>query len=127
MIVVDSSALMAISLEEPEAENCRRALASSEKIAMSAATLVESSIVAAGRGVARRLARLLELIAPEVAPVTEASARRAVEAHRRWGRGNHPAALNFGDCFAYELATARDCPLLFIGDDFTRTDVKRAI
>ena len=127
MIVVDSSALIAIVLEEPEADECRRALATNETVVMSAATFIEASIVAAGRGVAHRMNWLIELIAPEIAPVTESTATRTIEAHRRWGRGNHPARLNFGDCFAYELAMARNCPLLFVGRDFIHTDVLRAI
>ena len=63
----------------------------------------------------------------QVVPFTAEGAIRAAEAYRRWGKGFHPARLNFGDCFAYELARSRDCPLLYVGDDFTRTDVRAAV
>jgi ribonuclease VapC len=63
----------------------------------------------------------------EVVPVTEASARRIAAAHAQWGTVVHPAGLNFGDCFAYELARERDCPLLFVGADFSKTDVQSAL
>jgi ribonuclease VapC len=59
--------------------------------------------------------------------MTAASARRIAEAYARWGKGVHPAGLNFGDCFACELAKEHSCPLLFVGDDFAKTDVKRAV
>ena len=88
---------------------------------------MEARIVAARRGVSEELNRLLVGLPFEVAPVTEASANRAADAYRRWGKGFHPARLNFGDCFAYELARSRDCALLYVGDDFTRTDVQGAI
>jgi ribonuclease VapC len=63
----------------------------------------------------------------EIVPVTAAQARLAREAYRRFGKGNHPAKLNFADCFAYALAKERDLPLLFKGDDFTRTDLRPAL
>ncbi|AHF84597.1 twitching motility protein PilT [Rhizobium leguminosarum bv. trifolii WSM1689] len=56
-----------------------------------------------------------------------ASARRIAEAHRAWGKGAHPASLNFGDCFAYEVAREHGCRLLFVGDDFVRTDIENAL
>ena len=59
-------------------------------------------------------------------PVTPIRAERVAEAYRQWGKGNHPARLNFGDCFAYALAKELACPLVFIGNDFARTDVMRA-
>ena len=62
-----------------------------------------------------------------VVPLTEERALAAALGYVRWGKGFHPAALNFGDCFAYALAKEHDCPLLFVGDDFTKTDVKPAI
>ncbi|HZF96553.1 MAG TPA: type II toxin-antitoxin system VapC family toxin [Allosphingosinicella sp.] len=64
---------------------------------------------------------------PEVVPLTEERARAAAEAYRTWGEGFHPAKLNFGDSFAYALAKEHDCPLLFIGNDFSKTDVKIAL
>ena len=71
--------------------------------------------------------RLIEGMGASVIAVTSASARRAAEAYDRWGKGVHPAGLNFGDCFAYELAKQSACRLLFIGNDFARTDVESAL
>jgi len=59
--------------------------------------------------------------------VTEETAERAAAAYARWGKGNHPAGLNFGDCFAYALAEQMNCPLLFVGDDFSKTDIVPAL
>jgi ribonuclease VapC len=73
------------------------------------------------------MARLIEELGFTVANVTLASARRIAESYARWGKGVDPAGLNFGDCFAYEVAKAHDCPLLYVGDDFTRTGVRRAL
>jgi ribonuclease VapC len=63
----------------------------------------------------------------EIAPVTAASAKRVADAYSTWGKGVHPASLNFGDCFAYALAKDRNCRLLFVGEDFARTDVERVL
>jgi len=63
----------------------------------------------------------------DVVALDERGARLAVDAYRKWGRRNHPASLNFGDCFAYALAKERACPLLFIGNDFSQTDIVAAI
>ena len=83
--------------------------------------------MAARRNVADQMPQLIDGIGPEVAPVTEGAARRVADAHRRWGCGSHPARLNVGDCFAYDVAKQHDCPLLFVGDDFARTDLTAAI
>jgi ribonuclease VapC len=64
---------------------------------------------------------------PEIVTVTPASARRIAEAYQRWGRGLHPAALNFGDCFAYEVAKEHACRLLYVGDDFAKTDIEAVL
>ena len=126
MIVVDTSALMAVVLNEPEKAACMTAL-QANAVSMSAAGLLEAGIVATRRGVTAELERLLDGLPVEIAPVTAASARRAIDAYRRWGKGFHPARLNFGDCFAYELARSQDCPLLYVGEDFARTDIRAAI
>lgn len=89
--------------------------------------MTEALIVAQGRGVALQMMRLFDGPNVRVVPVTEASAKRAAFAYAQWGKGVHPAALNFGDCFAYEVAMQNGCPLLFIGNDFSRTDVKSAL
>jgi len=127
MIAVDTSALMAIALDEPEAQACAAVLGDEDSLIISAGTLAELMIVAAKRGVHAEIARLVEDLGFEIAPVTGASARRMAEAYARWGKGQSPAGLNFGDCFAYEVAMTQHCPLLFVGDDFRKTDVEAAI
>jgi ribonuclease VapC len=74
-----------------------------------------------------RLEALRKALRLDVIPVDAERAKRSAEAHARWGRGNHAAKLTFGDCFAYELATSFDCPLLFVGNDFAQTNVRSAI
>lgn len=123
MIAVDTSALMAIVLNEPEADACIAALAAEDDLLISAGTMAEALIVSARRNVEEEIERLIDGLGFEVVSVTSASARRVAKAYARWGRGAHPAALNFGDCFAYEVAVERRCRLLFVGDDFSRTDV----
>jgi ribonuclease VapC len=123
MIAVDTSALMAIVLNEPEADACAAALEAEDNLLISAGTLAEALIVAARRNVREVMERLIDGLGFEIASVTPASARRVAQAYERWGRGVHRAALNFGDCFAYEIAMEHGCPLLYVGEDFVRTDV----
>jgi len=127
MMAVDTSALMAIILKEPKGADCMRALQAESELVISGATLAEALIVAARRNYSAEMSRLLDGLGLQVATVTAATARRAAAAYSRWGRGLHPAALNFGDCFAYEVAIAHSCPLLFVGDDFGKTDVEPAL
>ncbi|MGH6904627.1 MAG: type II toxin-antitoxin system VapC family toxin [Geminicoccaceae bacterium] len=124
MIAVDTSALMAILLNEPEADACMAALEREDDILISAGTMAEALIVAARRNVAEEMRRLIDELGFEVVTVTSASARRIAEAYARWGKGVHPAALNFGDCFAYEIAKEHGCRLLYLGDDFLETDIE---
>jgi ribonuclease VapC len=124
VIVVDTSALMAIALDEPQADACIAVLESADQVLISAGTLAEALIVAGGKGIASVMAQTVETFRFTVAPVSEAGARRVAQAHARWGKGIHPASLNFGDCFAYALAKEQDCPLLYVGKDFARTDVQ---
>jgi ribonuclease VapC len=126
MIAVDTSALMAIILLERHAAVCAAALTDNDVI-VSAGTLTEALVVAAGRGVAGEMQRLIDDIGMEVVPVTLDSAQRAAAAYARWGKGFHSAALNFGDCFAYEVAKDRGCPLLYVGKDFAKTDIKSVL
>lgn len=126
MIVVDTSALMAIVMKEQEAEACIAALRDEPRL-VSAATITEALIVGMGRNVDAEMSRLIDALAFEVISVTPLSARGAAEAYAKWGKGRHPAGLNFGDCFAYQLAADRDLPLLYIGQDFARTDVRSAL
>lgn len=127
MIVVDTSALIAILAREATAPACKRIVEEEEDIAISAGTLAECMIVAASRRVASEMEELIGVLGAEIVPVTAATARRIGAIYTRFGKGFHPAGLNYGDCFAYELAMQRDCPLLFVSEDFARTDVKRAI
>lgn len=127
MIAVDTSALMAVLLGEPGSEGCRASLEAESEIVISAGTAAEALVVAGRRGVADQAAALIDGLGFIVAPVTAAGARRVAEAYERWGKGLHPAGLNFGDCFAYAMAQEYGCPLLFVGRDFGQTDVQPAI
>ncbi len=127
MIVVDTSALMAIVLGEAEADACIAALDVEAEILISAATIAEALIVAARRNVGGEMAALIDGLGFNVVSVTSASARRIASAYERWGKGTHAAGLNFGDCFAYEVAKEYACPLLYAGRDFARTDVKAVL
>ena len=127
MIAVDTSALMAIVLDEPDADDCITVLARENDLLISAGTMAEALIVAARRNVGEEMARLIDELGFEIVTVTPASARRIAQAYGRWGKGAHPAALNFGDCFAYEVAKERGCRLLYVGRDFARTDVQGAL
>ena len=127
MIAVDTSALMAIILNEPQAEACVAAIESEEELLISAATIAESLIVAARRNLGEEMERLIDGLNFNIVSVTAAVARRVARAYGRWGKGVHAAGLNFGDCFAYEVAMDHRCRLLFVGDDFARTDVEGAL
>ena len=127
MIAVDTSALIAVVLDEPSKAVCMQVLKTNAGLTMFAASLVEAAIVAARRGVTSELQSLLSGLPIKVTPVTADEARHAVDAYRRWGKGFHPARLNFGDCFAYELAQSHACPLLYVGEDFAQTDVRAAV
>jgi ribonuclease VapC len=123
MIVIDTSALMAILFDEPAANACAAALETDEPLLISAGTLAEAMIVAQRRDRNRELEMLIEGLSVDVRHVTPKSAHGISEAYRIWGKGIHPAGLNFGDCFAYDLAKTEGCPLLYVGNDFSRTDI----
>ena len=127
MIVVDSSALMEILLHQPARDTCIDALDRVADRYMSAGTLTEALIVAEGKSVGRQMLALVDAIKPTVVPVTEQTAREAMLAFRQWGKGRHPAGLNYGDCFSYVASKQLRCPLLFIGDDFSQTDIRPAL
>lgn len=127
MIAVDTSALMAILLDEPATAACTEALATSDRIVISAATVAEALIVAERRGRGPEMAMLVDGLGLEVVGVSLAVARRVAEVYSRWGKGASAARLNFGDCFAYEVARTRGCPLLYVGEDFARTDIASAL
>lgn len=130
MIVVDSSAVIAIFRQEDDAENYARSIAVDDDPVMSAANLVETSIVLRGlKKVApekaeRWLDDFMKASGIRIEPVTLDQAQAARSAHLRFGKGTgHSAALNYGDCFAYALAKAMDAPLLCKGNDFRLTDI----
>jgi ribonuclease VapC len=127
VIAVDTSALMAIALGEKEADACIMVLETETEVVISAGTVAEALIVAARRNVGEGMTRMIEGLGFEIVSVTPASARRVAAAYARWGRGVHPAGLNFGDCFSYEVATEHSCPLLYVGEDFSKTDLERAL
>jgi len=130
-MIIDTSALLAILRDEPEAETCATALEAADARRISAGSYLEAAIVidASGDPVAsRRLDELMELTGMAIEPFTVEQARIARDAYRDFGRGSgHPARLNFGDCFAYALAKVTGEALLFVGDDFRRTGVKPAV
>lgn len=127
MIAVDTSALMAVVLDEPEADACIAVLESEKDLVISAGTVAEALIVAARRNVDAEMRRLITGLGFEIAGVTPASAWRIANAYETWGKGVHPAALNFGDCFAYEVAKEHGCRLLYVGKDFAQTDVESVL
>ena len=127
-MVVATSALVAILLQEDDAQVYADAIAAAAATALSAASYVEVAIISLSRGVRGRaeLEAMLADAAIDIVPVTPDQARLAAVAYERYGKGRHAAALNFGDCFAYALAKSRDEALLFKGIDFGLTDVLRA-
>jgi ribonuclease VapC len=128
VIVVDSSALIAILRREPEADNFLQIIAEAEGCLFSSVSLLETSMVLAGRaGDATSWTELDALITQAGIQVVAQDAELAEAARAaflRYGRGRHPAALNLGDCASYALAKHHDLPLLFKGDDFPRTDLR---
>jgi ribonuclease VapC len=127
LICVDTSALISILRGEQTAEDCIARLKNEADIFVSAGTLAEAWIVAGARNVSAELGQLLEALAPTIEPVDEATAGQIGEAYVNWGKGARTAGLNVGDCFAYVLAKSKACPLLFVGDDFSRTDIEPAL
>jgi ribonuclease VapC len=131
VIVVDTSALMAIVLDESDRYTFTEAMLRQPRKLMSAATVVEAAQVYAtafGPEVAAgKLYDDLEMLRIEVIELTAEHARVAVEAAMRFGRGRHRAKLNFGDCFSYALAKVSGLPLLFKGNDFTQTDIESVL
>jgi ribonuclease VapC len=128
-MVVDTSAILAVLFDEPEAETFLAALRSVAQPAISAANWLEVAIVIDGRKGPEWLPALdafLEGLAVVVVPVSLRQVHVARDAYRRFGKGNHPDGLNFGDCFAYALAKECGLPLLYKGSDFARTDLRPA-
>jgi ribonuclease VapC len=130
-MVIDSSALVALLLGEPETASFVAAIAAASSRLVSAPTYLETAIVMLARSgpeAPEKLDRLLSTLTAEIVPFTADQAAFAVAAYRRYGRGSgHGAGLNFGDCFSYALAKLRNEPLSFKGNDFSRTDLALAI
>lgn len=131
MIVVDTSALVAILMDEPDAAGLEDALVDAAGVLMSAGTLIEIQVVLFRKLAAHLLEPLdayLDRAGISIVAVSEGQARLSREAFREYGqRSGHPAALNFGDCFPYALAKERGLPLLYKGGDFARTDIIPAV
>lgn len=129
-MVVDTSALLAILLDEPERRAFTEAIEAAASCSVSVATVLETTMVVQSRfgadGV-EHLDQLLETAGFELVLVDAPQLRLARQAFSRYGKGRDPAGLNYGDCFAYALARSLDEPLLFKGDDFSRTDVVPAV
>ena len=128
-MVVDTSALVAIMLLEPEAERFAKAIADARPRLISVANLLETWLVIESRLGPRAGGDVDEFVVDVglgIEPVTPDQSRIARRAYRTYGKGNHPAGLDFGDCFAYALAKTTGLPLLFKGDDFGQTDVAPA-
>lgn len=129
-MVIDTSALIAIIKRESVADRLVAAVDADAIRLVSAGTVIETSLVLLGRygeSGDSLLDRLLREIRVEIVSVDNEQVTLARDAALRFGRGRHEAALNFGDCFSYALAIARAEPLLFVGDDFAKTDVERCI
>jgi ribonuclease VapC len=125
-VIVDSSAIVAIAFGEPQQVRLIAALASERDSRVAAPTWLETSMVLSGRLGARLdvfMSGIQSQFDIEVVPFAGEHVRVAMAAWQRYGKGNHPAALNFGDCISYATAQLAGEPLLFVGDDFTQTDV----
>lgn len=126
-MIIDTSALLAILYQEEDAAAYAHTIASAVKRRMSAANFLEASINIDSKGDAeasRQLDALIRRAAITIEPVTFEQAQIARQAYQDFGKGRHPAGLNFGDCFAYALARSVDEPLLFKGNDFNKTDIE---
>jgi ribonuclease VapC len=126
-MIVDTSALIAILRKEQGYQSFIETLLKADRVRISAATLLESRMVAHRDNGLAELAELLVTLDAEIIAVDQAQTDVAFQGFLRYGKGQHPAGLNFGDCFSYALAKVYDEPLLFKGNDFPRTDIDTAI
>jgi ribonuclease VapC len=129
-MTLDSSALIAIMFSEPGYLELVDAILEADVVRVGAPTLVETGIVLAGRRgspLGRELEGLVRELGMTIVPFGEAEWHRAIDAANRYGRGRHAAALNLGDCLAYATAAVAGDTLLFVGDDFRRTDIRSAV
>jgi ribonuclease VapC len=128
-IVLDSSAIVAVLLREPDAERCLERIESAEMVVTGAPTVVETAMVLSrylGRDSRPALAEFLREAEVEVVDFREEHARVAMRAFDRFGKGRHGAALNYGDCLAYAVARVSGLPLLHSGNDFRKCDIALA-
>ena len=128
-MIVDSSAIVAIVFKQPGYEELLSRMESAPTTAAGAPTLAETGIVLSarlGELADELLERLIDELEIQEIPFGELHWRESVEAYRRFGKGRHPASLNFGDCMTYAVATLTAEPLLFVGRNFSKTDVKVA-
>lgn len=123
MIAVDTSALMAILLDEPAADACVAAIEAEDILMLSAGTMAEALSVATRRGFGHEMELLIDGLGFEMTAVTPATARRVAQIYAKWGKGAHTLALNFGDCFAYDMAKENQCALLYVAADDPDGDV----
>ncbi len=129
-MIVDTSALMAIVLLEPDGPALAAAMVDAPVVRMSVANWLEASMLVDSRNNPKAVARFEDLVGMlniQLVPVSVNQAHRCRLAHRSYGRGYHPARLNYGDCFAYALAKESGEPLLFKGGDFAQTDIEPAL
>lgn len=129
-LVVDTSALLAVLLLEDDAATYAEALGAASELRMAAPIWLEAAMVAtlrSGEAGYRELSRFIDDLRIEIVPADRLLVEGAFDGWRRFGKGRHPAGLNFGDCFSYALAMLRNEPLLFKGDDFSRTDIAAAV
>jgi len=129
-MIVDASAILAVLFDEPEKAEFRDLLLMTSELAMSPVNYLEASVRADDKrhpAKGQELDALLDGFGIQIALITEDQAKLAREAYRQFGKGNHRAKLNLGDCFAYALSKARGEPLLFKGEDFRLTDVEAAV
>lgn len=129
-LVVDTSALLAVLLLEEDAAAYAEALGVAAELHMAAPTWLETAMVTmvrSGDAGYRELSRFIDELRIEIVPADRQLVEGAFEGWRRYGKGRHPAGLNYGDCFSYALAKLRNEPLLFKGDDFPLTDINPAV
>ena len=129
-MVVDTSAVLAVLLDEPASAQITARLEAADLKLMSAASLLEAAIVIEHRkheAGGRELDLFLYRSEIEIVPVDQSQVEIARQGWRRFGKGRSPASLNYGDCFAYALAKSRQLPLLFVGNDFAQTDIEPAL
>lgn len=129
-MIVDSSALISVIFNEADEDRFVMAMIDAPLVRMSAANWLEAAIIIDARrdpNVEVRFDEVIRTLGIQIAPVTEGIALHARRAYVQFGRGNHPARLNYGDCFAYALAKVEREPLLFKGNDFAQTDIEPAL